>query len=1228
MHSIKHVISSKSIVLFILIVFSSESAHARSVYVITDWASTVKAYDIQGDRIVEQATAENLQSHGDGAVGLALDPYSETLFVTYEGSNIIEMVNAKTMVSEENPVTVPGVISLAGIAFDHKKQKLYIVERYTDKLFVYLFDPASKALTLEGGAYKTLYYLGGLGAFGIAIDESSKRLYVSNTTSTVHYYDTNSWNHIDSVDVNRGAVGIAVDPNRHYLYTGSWSGTSGDHTFLVRTDISDINDPTNDEYNVGDYVIGLTTDVQTGLVYITDKSNEIKIFDTSIFPSDPCEYADPNFYQPRDIIVRGDVSYKAPFPLLTLVKDDNDIVCASPLISEAEYEFMGSPYNWLYYNIEYNANGHADTNVYITDHLPIEVDYNSSDPCGLYDPIKRTVTWNIPVMSASDSNTYRIQVAVNYHAKPGHKIFNLCEIESDEYYAFVIEDTNICCYGGDIIYVDADANDPNSYRNGNSWFYAYNDLQDALHTARNCPCDQIWVAKQIYKPTDIDVSYNDTSARSISFELVNNVAIYGGFPPGGGAWTQRNPDAYETILSGDIGTSDYKYDNSYHVVKCVDVNNAVLDGFTITAGNAGGSDANKYGGGIYCKDSNNFALTDCNVSGNSAYCGGGMCNYNEISSANITNCVFTANTAYLSGGGMYNYLSSPKLINCTFTLNTATNQDSFGGGMYNESSSPTIINCTFSDNSMGLHGQGGAIYNTGSDSKPNMTNCTFTNNSAYSGGAFYNVNSEPNITNCVFSGNTADSSGGGMYNNQSSPRLINCIFSGNSTDVFGFGGAIYNTSLYPKITNCTFTNNSANRGGAVYNNDSEPNITNCIFAGNYTNNYGGGVYSISSKLNINNCIFIGNDANNYGGGIANYSNYQLVLTNCTLSGNWAHYGGGIYNINSNINITNCILWSNEAISYDEIYYYPSYPTINYSDIKGGWSGGFGNIDKDPCFFEVEQTGTWTENASYDNSTFQSTLTDGDANWAVNELAGKFVNPNTSQALQFFIVSNDVDTIKVWSDVTAIAGEGDTYYIYDYHLRFESPCIDTGDPNGDYSGQTDIDGESRVFDGDYNEVPIVDMGADEYYWSPADFNTDGFVNFFDYAIFAGAWLTTPTNQYYNDICDLIDNDYIDSNDLARFCEDWLWQTAWAKAFPSAYDEGLGRSMSMGMGEGFFPSIQAKQAQPELTAEDIEEILKWLEDLWLTNDEVRKMITEDEWLKFIESVKQAAKEQIYN
>jgi parallel beta-helix repeat protein len=49
---------------------------------------------------------------------------------------------------------------------------------------------------------------------------------------------------------------------------------------------------------------------------------------------------------------------------------------------------------------------------------------------------------------------------------------------------------------------------------------------------------------------------------------------------------------------------------------------------------------------------------------------------------------------------------------------------------------------------------------------------------------------------------------------------------------------------------------------------------------------------------------------------------------------------------------------------------------------------------------------------------------------------------------------------------------------DYHLEPNSPCIDEGDPNGDYSSETDIDGEPRVMDGYADGNDIVDMGADE------------------------------------------------------------------------------------------------------------------------------------------------------
>jgi parallel beta-helix repeat protein len=76
---------------------------------------------------------------------------------------------------------------------------------------------------------------------------------------------------------------------------------------------------------------------------------------------------------------------------------------------------------------------------------------------------------------------------------------------------------------------------------------------------------------------------------------------------------------------------------------------------------------------------------------------------------------------------------------------------------------------------------------------------------------------------------------------------------------------------------------------------------------------------------------------------------------------------------------------------------------------------------------------------------------------------------------------------------------------DYHLRFDSPCINVGDPNyAPAEGETDIDGEPRVM-GDR-----IDMGADEWpCLTPetaidplADPNDDNY-NYYDEWIVAGA-----------------------------------------------------------------------------------------------------------------------------
>lgn len=54
----------------------------------------------------------------------------------------------------------------------------------------------------------------------------------------------------------------------------------------------------------------------------------------------------------------------------------------------------------------------------------------------------------------------------------------------------------------------------------------------------------------------------------------------------------------------------------------------------------------------------------------------------------------------------------------------------------------------------------------------------------------------------------------------------------------------------------------------------------------------------------------------------------------------------------------------------------------------------------------------------------------------------------------------------------------------------------------------------------------------------DFNGNGRVNLEDFAIFSGAWMTSPANEQWLDKCDLYSDEYIDLLDLKIFAENWL------------------------------------------------------------------------------------------
>lgn len=287
--------------------------------------------------------------------------------------------------------------------------------------------------------------------------------------------------------------------------------------------------------------------------------------------------------------------------------------------------------------------------------------------------------------------------------------------------------TMACAAGGQTIFVDANAVGAN---NGTSWADAYNHLQDALATASSGA--EIRVAQGTYKPDHgATVAAGD---RTATFQLASRVTIRGGYAGSGGPDPNaRNINAYKTILSGDLNGDDdaafaHNSENSYHVVTGSGTDTtAILDGFTITAGNANGH------------------LVD----------------------------------GHLSGGGMRNVNGSPAVINCTFI----GSQAAYGGAMYNQGlSSPVLANCTFSGNSAQY---GGGICNRNAGS-PSLVNCVISGNSAEGGGGIWNYDRcNPTLTNCTLSRNTA-SYGGGIWSYYSDARITNCILWGDLPDEIVF----------------------------------------------------------------------------------------------------------------------------------------------------------------------------------------------------------------------------------------------------------------------------------------------------------------------------------------------------------------------------------------------------------------------------------------------------------
>lgn len=410
----------------VLHLFLYESASTKSLYVIYDITATptpVHAYDIQGNQLVFQSEY-GIPYHGIGGVGIAIDTDSDILFITYENSNTIQLINARTM-SNEGTVNAPSAHNLAGIVVDQGKKRVYTIDRHTNYLYVYLWDPINRILTLVGGNYIALPNVSN--AFGLALDEINGHLYVAdNDSNTIRYFKTNDWTEAGNFSVSQKPMGIALDVRNRYIYTGNCGYTSseGNKNLLVKYDLSSGHETTKYMGSNVNSAVGIAVDQSTGFVYVTtgnrgsSGTKELLVFDSNLNQL----YTTGNLNgHPTGLCVPGkDISYNP----LNLSKDDG-LQAGQGVVPGGQITYRISFDNLL--------NPTPVRNVTIVDTLPSGTTFDFATDGGVYNSSTNMVKWQIGTLAAgAPQRIIQFSLKVDNTVAVGSTIHNNCTIDSDD----------------------------------------------------------------------------------------------------------------------------------------------------------------------------------------------------------------------------------------------------------------------------------------------------------------------------------------------------------------------------------------------------------------------------------------------------------------------------------------------------------------------------------------------------------------------------------------------------------------------------------------------------------------------------------------------------------------------------------------------------------------------------------------------------------------------------
>jgi parallel beta-helix repeat protein len=329
------------------------------------------------------------------------------------------------------------------------------------------------------------------------------------------------------------------------------------------------------------------------------------------------------------------------------------------------------------------------------------------------------------------------------------------------------------------------------------------------------------------------------------------------------------------------------------------------------------------------------------------------------------------------------------------------------------------------------------------------------------------------------------------------------------------GGGLYMYQTSPTIRNCAIVENStivgSGNGAGMWIFEGEPLISGCSFLGNDGGNFGGGVFVSTGSPKFIACNFLENDGER-GGGIYFTASSDPTIERCRFIGNSAYRGGALAVASSNPIITNCLFVSNDGDAGGAIH-------------MSGLAGAVTLLTNCTFSGNSSPSGANIFHANATTATIANCIL-----W--NSIGG----PGIAGL-------GPIGNIQ-YSDVEGYSGDGtfsmDPHFVDpangDFHLRADSPCIDTGSNALVLNDMLyDLDGHPRILDGNGDRLADVDMGTYELAPCPADIapgTGDGTVSIADLLFVISNWGAGTGNP-----ADINGDDVVNIADLLAVISAW-------------------------------------------------------------------------------------------